>query len=70
MVINIQAFQKDAGDIEDYSRLTDEQCKKLNIIHQEQDKMSGRRPIEFVQATRPIVIIDEPQTVETTDYAG
>jgi len=69
MVINIQAFQKDAGDIEDYSKLTDEQRKKLNIIHQEQDKMSGRRPIEFVQATSPIVIIDEPQSVDTTAKA-
>lgn len=69
MVINIQAFQKDAGDVEDYSKLTDEQRKKLNIIHQEQDKMSGRRPIEFVQATNPIVIIDEPQSVDTTPKA-
>ncbi len=69
MVINIQAFQKDAGDVEDYSKLTDEQRKKLNIIHQEQDKMSGRRPIEFVQATKPIVIIDEPQSVDTTPKA-
>ena len=66
MVINIQAFQKDAGEVTDYSKLTDEQRKKLNIIHQEQDKMSGRRPIEYVQATRPIVIIDEPQSVDNT----
>ncbi len=66
MIINIQAFQKDAGDIEDYSRLTDDQRKKLNVIHQEQDRMSGRRPIEYVQATNPIVIIDEPQSVDTT----
>jgi type III restriction enzyme len=69
MIINIQAFQKDAGDIEDYSKLTDEQRKKLNVIHQEQDKMSGRRPIEYVQATNPIVIIDEPQSVDNTDKA-
>jgi len=69
MIINIQAFQKDAGDIEDYSQLTSEQRKKLNIIHQEQDKMSGRRPIEYVQATNPIVIIDEPQSVDNTDKA-
>lgn len=69
MIINIQAFQKDAGDIEDYSKLTDEQRKKLNIIHQEQDKMSGRRPIEYVQATNPIVIIDEPQSVDNTPKA-
>ena len=66
MIINIQAFQKDAGDIEDYSKLTDDQRKKLNVIHQEQDRMSGRRPIEYVQATNPIVIIDEPQSVDNT----
>jgi type III restriction enzyme len=66
MVINIQAFQKDAGDDVDYSKLDDEQRKKLNIIHQERDAMSGRRPIEFIQAARPIVIIDEPQSVDNT----
>jgi type III restriction enzyme len=67
MVINIQAFQKDAGENVDYTSLTDEQKKKLNIIHQEQDKMSGRRPIEYVQATNPILIIDEPQSVDNTE---
>jgi len=66
MIINIQAFQKDAGDIDDYSKLTENQRKKLNIIHQEQDKMSGRRPIEYVRSTNPIVIIDEPQSVDNT----
>ena len=69
MIINIQAFQKDAGDIEDYSQLSDEQRKRLNVIHQEQDTMSGRRPIEYIQSTRPIVIIDEPQSVDTTPKA-
>lgn len=69
MIINIQAFQKDAGDIEDYAQLSDEQRKRLNIIHQEQDKMSGRRPIEYVQATNPVVIIDEPQSVDNTPKA-
>ncbi len=54
MVINIQAFQKDTE-------------KTGNVIHQEQDKMSGRRPIEFVQATNPILIIDEPQSVDNTE---
>ncbi|WP_420264065.1 DEAD/DEAH box helicase family protein [Candidatus Magnetominusculus dajiuhuensis] len=53
MVINIQAFQKDAE-------------KTGNVIHQEQDRMSGRRPIEFIQATNPILIIDEPQSVDNT----
>lgn len=67
MVINIQAFQKDAGENVDYATISDEKKKKLNIIHQEQDKMSGRRPIEYVQATNPILIIDEPQSVDNTD---
>jgi type III restriction enzyme len=66
MVINIQAFQKDAGENVDYNTLTEEQKKRLNVIHQEQDKMSGRRPIEYIQATNPILIIDEPQSVDNT----
>ena len=47
-VINIQAFNK----------------KDVAVIYKESDRLSGRQPIEFVQATRPIVIIDEPQSVE------
>lgn len=69
MIINIQAFQKDAGDIDNYSTLTADELAKLNRIHREQDKMGGRRPIEFIQATRPVVIIDEPQSVDATPKA-
>ena len=69
MIINIQAFQRDATDIDESDTLTDEQKKKLNIIHQEQDKMSGRRPIDYIQATNPILIIDEPQSVDNTPKA-
>lgn len=69
MIINIQAFQRDVGDVQDYAQLTPEEEKKLNIIHREQDRVSGRRPIEFVQAVRPVVIIDEPQSVDTTPKA-
>jgi type III restriction enzyme len=67
MIINIQAFQKDAGENVDYAALSDEKRKMLNVIHQEQDKMSGRRPIEYVQATNPILIVDEPQSVDNTE---
>ena len=31
--------------------------------------MSGRRPIDYIEATSPIVIIDEPQSVDNTDKA-
>lgn len=53
MVINVQAFLRDEGDA-------------ANIIHQERDAMSGRKPIEFIQKAKPIVIIDEPQSVDNT----
>jgi type III restriction enzyme len=49
------------------SEMTEEELKKLNVINRENDRMSGRRPIEFIQAASPIVIIDEPQSVDTTD---
>jgi type III restriction enzyme len=66
MVINIQSFQKDVAD-KDLSEMTEDELKKLNVINRENDRMSGRRPIEFIQAARPIVIIDEPQSVDTTE---
>lgn len=51
MIINIQAFQKDE-----------------NIFNKEREKNnSGRSPKEFVNATKPIVIIDEPQSVDNTE---
>lgn len=64
MVMNIQSFQKDVKEDEDIAQMTVDQLKKLNVINRESDLLSGRKPIEFIQATRPIVIIDEPQSVE------
>ncbi len=59
LIINIDAFRKDFSG-------TDEE-KKSNVIYKENDKLSGRQPIEFIQATNPIVIIDEPQSVDATE---
>ena len=39
--------------------------KDINVIHQENDKLSGRKPIDFLQATNPIVVVDEPQNMES-----
>ena len=61
LVINIDAFRKNFTGTEDE--------QKSNVIYKESDKLSGRQPIEFVQAVRPIVIIDEPQSVDNTDKA-
>lgn len=39
--------------------------KNTRIIHQQHDKLSGLRPLDYLQATRPIVIMDEPQNMES-----
>ncbi|MCL6104848.1 MAG: DEAD/DEAH box helicase family protein [Actinobacteria bacterium] len=63
LIINIQAFQKDVEDEESSNGIA--QSTKSNVINRESDRMSGRRPIEFIQATNPIVILDEPQNMES-----
>ncbi len=68
MIINIQAFVKDVPDKPD-SEMAEDELKKLNVINRENDRMSGRKPIEFIQATNPFVIIDEPQSVDNTEKA-
>lgn len=60
MIINIDAFRKSFSDKGSGSALR---------IHQVIDGMEGRKPIEFIQQTNPIVIIDEPQSVDNTDKA-
>ena len=40
--------------------------KAENIINQEQDKLNGESAMNFIKDTRPIVIIDEPQSVDNT----
>jgi len=64
MIINIQAFvkgysQRPSGDVEESG----------NVIYRISDKLFGKRPIDFVHASRPIVIIDEPQSVDGTAKA-
>jgi type III restriction enzyme len=61
LVINIDSFRKNFPGSQDE--------KKSNVIYKESDKLSGRQAIEFVQAARPIVIIDEPQSVDSTERA-
>ena len=65
MVINIQSFQKDVTD-RDITQMSDVDIKKLNVINRENDKMLGRKPIDFIRDTNPIIIIDEPQSVDNT----
>ena len=40
-------------------------AKDLNIINKPNDKLNGQKPIAFIQNAQPIVIVDEPQNMET-----
>jgi len=40
-------------------------AKDENVINKPNDKLTGKKPIEFIQHTNPIVIVDEPQNMET-----
>lgn len=39
--------------------------KNSRVIHQQRDKLNGLRPIDYLRATKPIVIMDEPQNMES-----
>ena len=43
--------------------------KADNIINQAQDRLNGETAMGFIQNTHPIVIIDEPQSVDNTPKA-
>ncbi len=43
--------------------------KAENIINQAQDKLNGETAMRYIQDTNPIVIIDEPQSVDNTPKA-
>jgi len=61
MVINIDAFRRSFSD--------PTKDNKANIIHRENDRLNGQKPIEYIASTNPIVIIDEPQSVDNTSKA-
>lgn len=61
MVINIDAFRKSFVD--------PTKDNAANIIHRTNDRLNGQKPIEFIASTNPILIIDEPQSVDNTPNA-
>lgn len=58
MIINIDAFRKDFDEDDE---------GKSNLIYRSSEHISGKKPIELIQQTNPIVIIDEPQSVDNTE---
>ena len=58
MVMNIQAFTRDVGTVDDERNAT--------LFHREADRLSGRAPKEYIASVKPIVILDEPQSIDNT----
>ena len=40
-------------------------AKDENIINKRNDKLTGKKPVEFIQSCKSFVIVDEPQNMET-----
>ncbi len=59
LVINIDAFAKDSTEADSAAK----KKNKGNVINQVRE--TGIAPIEFIRAAHPIVILDEPQNLET-----
>ncbi|MCO5219071.1 MAG: hypothetical protein M9909_09600 [Thermomicrobiales bacterium] len=60
MVINIQSFISDAAEKKRFRRGAG------NVIYRDYDKLNGYRPIDFISATAPIVVVDEPQRASSS----
>lgn len=39
--------------------------KAKNVIYQARDRLQGERPVQLIQAARPVLILDEPQNMES-----
>ena len=39
--------------------------RDTNIMNQERDSLNGQKPIDMINKTKPILILDEPQNMET-----
>jgi len=63
-VSNLRGFAT-SNSIEILVLNIDSFAKDENIINKPNDKLNGQKPIAFIQTTNPIVIIDEPQNMET-----
>ena len=63
MVVTVGAINR-FGD-EDEAQAQDARARpNLNVMYRPHEKTGGEKPIDLVRATRPIIIIDEPQSVD------
>ena len=67
MVITVGAINKFGDEQEAAAEEANEVLrreKSKNVMYRASEKTGGEKPIDLVRATRPIVIVDEPQSVD------
>ncbi len=74
--VPVRSFVYDSaklGDVRDFAISADIRImvttiaaivRKENIFYQQREDLGDDRPVDLIQGTRPIVIVDEPQSVE------
>jgi type III restriction enzyme len=67
MVMTVGAVNKFGDEQQAQSEEADEAArrgKSKNVMYRPSEKTGGEKPIDLIRATRPILIVDEPQSVE------
>ena len=67
MVVTVGAINKFGDEAEAKAEESDEtkaRPKSQNVMYRHSEKTGGERPIDLIRATSPIVIVDEPQSVD------
>lgn len=67
MVMTVGAINKFGDEQQAQMEEADEAArreKSKNVMYRPSEKTGGEKPIDLIRATRPIIIVDEPQSVE------
>lgn len=67
MVMTVGAINKFGDEEKAQKEEADETSrreKSKNVMYRPSEKTGGEKPIDLIRATRPIIIVDEPQSVE------
>lgn len=67
MVVTVGAINKFGDEAEADAEESDEakrREKSKNVMYRASEKTGGEKPIDLIRATRPILIVDEPQSVD------
>ncbi len=67
MVVTVGAINKFGDEDEAAQEESDEarrREKSKNVMYRASEKTGGEKPIDLIRATRPILIVDEPQSVD------